>query len=166
VAAHASKGVLYTLSEGPQSIHLNTLSLPGCNYVHFLDRASVDIAAIRQHNGIDFFILLKGIMLLLLYRSVRLGNRNESRTDELTTTEPKTLERKYASKNSTIPVKSTRTCASKQAYCLCFNLFAVHPRDQNERLLQSKCFRAKMNMISAESSLLSNFRSDFQRNDQ
>lgn len=120
MAAHASKGVLYTLSEDPQSIHLNTLNLPGCNYVHFLDRAGVDIAAFRQPNGLDFFILLKGIVLLPLCRSVRLGNRNESRTDELTATEPKTLERNYASNTSTIPVKSTRTAASKEAYTFVF----------------------------------------------
>ena len=42
-------------------------------------------------SGFDFFVLLAGIALLLLRRSLRLGNRDKSRIDVLTTTGLETL---------------------------------------------------------------------------
>ena len=43
------------------------------------------IPALRQPPGFDFFVLFAGIALLLLSRSLRLGNRDESRIDDLAT---------------------------------------------------------------------------------
>ena len=46
----------------------------------------VFIPALRQPPGFDFFVLLAGIALLLLWRSLRLGSRDKCRIDDLTTT--------------------------------------------------------------------------------
>jgi len=51
----------------------------------------VFIPAFRQPPGFDFFVLLAGIALLLLRRSLRQGNRDKSRIDVLTTTGLETL---------------------------------------------------------------------------
>jgi hypothetical protein len=51
----------------------------------------VFVPAFRQPAGFDFFVQLKGIALLLLCRNLRLGNRNESRISDLTTTDLETL---------------------------------------------------------------------------
>ena len=45
----------------------------------------------RQLPGFDFFVLLAGIALLLLRRSLRLGKRDENRIDHLATASLKTL---------------------------------------------------------------------------
>ena len=46
----------------------------------------VFIPALRQPPGFDLFVLLAGIALLLLRRSLRLGNRGKSRIDDQTAT--------------------------------------------------------------------------------
>jgi len=49
------------------------------------------VPSIRLPAGFDFFVFFEGIALILLRRSLRLGNRNESRIDDLTATSLETL---------------------------------------------------------------------------
>jgi len=51
----------------------------------------VFIPALRQLPGSEFFVFLMGIVLLLLRRSLRQGNRDKSRIDNLATAGLETL---------------------------------------------------------------------------
>jgi len=64
----------------------SVLFCPASIQVLLLQAILVFIPALRQSPGFDSFVLLAGIALLLLCRSLRLGNRDKSRIDDLTAT--------------------------------------------------------------------------------